>query len=173
MASRIFTRPTAGRALASGSISVGTEHLATAIVDSLLNLVYPRLFRRPSTGRSVVVTCSVNEHHQIGAKMVADIIEMHGWRSYFLGANTPLEDLLKLINEKKPTATAFSLTLYFNIDALIGALTRVRESHPTLPLLVGGQALLWSGQARITRIPGVLMPAKLEDLEAWIDAHCR
>lgn len=70
-----------------GKISVATEHLATAISESLLNLTYPRLFAQPRIGKSAVVTCVANEYHQIGGKMVADIFELNGWRGYFLGAN--------------------------------------------------------------------------------------
>lgn len=66
----------------SGRASVADEHLATAISESLLNLSYPYLFDRPSTGCSALVTCAANEYHQIGARMVADIFELHGWRSY-------------------------------------------------------------------------------------------
>ena len=54
-----------------GRVSVATEHLATAITESLLNLVYPWLFSQPHLGRSAVVTCAANEYHQIGGKMVA------------------------------------------------------------------------------------------------------
>ena len=72
-----------------GKISVATEHLATAISESLLNLTYPRLFAQPRNGKSAVVTCVSNEYHQIGGKMVADIFELNGWRGHFLGANMP------------------------------------------------------------------------------------
>jgi methanogenic corrinoid protein MtbC1 len=64
-----------------GKVSVATEHLATAISESLLNLAYPRLFAAPRVARSVVVTCVANEHHPIGGKMVADLFELRGWRS--------------------------------------------------------------------------------------------
>ena len=83
-------------------VSVATEHLATAITDSLLNLVYPRLFSKPRVGCSAVVCCAAKEYHQIGGKMVADLFELNGWRGYFLGANTPVPDLLNFIQEKEP-----------------------------------------------------------------------
>ena len=34
--------------------------------------------------------------------MVADIMESHGWDAWFLGADTPLEDLLSLLQDKQP-----------------------------------------------------------------------
>ncbi len=156
-----------------GEISVATEHLATAIAESLLNLIYPRLFQRPSANRSVVVACSANEYHQIGGKMVADFFELHGWRSLFLGANTPMPDLLKNIGEQKPDALAFSLAVQFNFEVFLKQLRAVREAYPTLPILVGGQALSWGGGSRIEEIPNTHCLGSLVDLEKWICDHSR
>lgn len=68
---------------AQGAVSVAKEHLATAITESMLTLVYPTLFRQPRCGRKAVVACVANEYHQLGAKMVADIIETKGWDGFF------------------------------------------------------------------------------------------
>lgn len=151
-----------------GQVSVATEHLATAITESLLNLVYPRLFSQPRTGRVAVVTCLANEYHQIGGKMVADLFELNGWRGHFLGANTPPRDLLDLIHAKQPAAVALSLTVYFNLGALLQAAEAIREEFPALPILVGGQAFRWGGRERVERIAGVRHLAGLGDLERWM-----
>jgi methanogenic corrinoid protein MtbC1 len=151
-----------------GQISVAAEHLATAITDSLLNLVYPRLFGRPHSGRSAVISCAANEYHQIGGKMVADWFELHGWRGYFLGANTPLRDLLDLIRDKRPAAVALSLTVYFQLDSLIATAVAIRSEFPGVPVLAGGQAFRWGGRERVERIPGVCYLASLTELDAWI-----
>src|SRR6056297_2679784 len=52
-------------------ISVAKEHLVTAITEGLINLVYPKLFENETTfiNKSVVISCSANEFHQIGGKM--------------------------------------------------------------------------------------------------------
>jgi methanogenic corrinoid protein MtbC1 len=151
-----------------GRVSVATEHLATAISESLLNLVYPRLFQNPRTGKSAVVTCGANETHQIGGKMVADLFELNGWRGYFLGANTPIRDLLGLVQEKRPDVVTFSVTIFFNLEACLAGVAAVRGAFPELPILVGGQALRWGGHSRFQGFPGVLTLASLAELEAWM-----
>ena len=151
-----------------GRISVATEHLATAISESLLNLTYPRLFARPPLGKSAVVTCAANEYHQIGGKMVADLFELNGWRGYFLGANTPVRDVQALIAEKHPDVVALSVASAFSLDTLISTAGEIRAAFPKLPILVGGQAFRWGGQERISRLPGVRYLTSLSELEAWI-----
>lgn len=158
-----------------GRISVATEHLATAITESLMTLVYPRLFAAPHVGRSAVVSCVANEFHQVGGKMVADTFELHGWNGYFVGANTPVRDLLELIDEKKPDVVAMSLTVYFGIDALRKAAEAVRAEFPDTPIWVGGQAFRWGGCDRLKTIPDVDYMPSLGVLEqtlaTWSPRH--
>lgn len=155
-----------------GKVSVATEHLATAITESLLNLVYPRLFEQPHIGKSAVVTCTANEYHQVGGKMVADLFEMNGWRGYFLGANTPAADLLDLIRDKRPDAVVLSLTVHFNLDTLLKTAGAVREEFSAVPILAGGQAFRWGGRESVERIDGARCLGSLDELETWIkDPH--
>jgi MerR family transcriptional regulator, light-induced transcriptional regulator len=152
-----------------GKISVATEHMATAISESLLNLTYPRLFAQPRNGKSALVTCVANEYHQIGGRMVADVFELHGWRGYFLGANTPLEDLNAMISQKNPDVVAFSLATVLNLNRLLSAIDAVRETFSDLPILLGGQAMQWLQPKQVEILPGVKALKNLTELEAWID----
>ena len=149
-------------------ISVATEHLATAITESLLNLTYPRLFASPRLGKSAIVACVANEYHQIGGKMIADLFELNGRRGYFLGANTPVRDLKMLIEEKHPDVVALSVAMVFSLDMLISAAAEIRAAFPDVPILVGGQALRWGGRERVERLSGVRCLMSLSELEAWI-----
>jgi methanogenic corrinoid protein MtbC1 len=151
-----------------GRISVATEHLATAISESLLNLAYPRLFAQPRLGKSAIVACVANEYHQIGGKMVADLFELNGWRGYFLGANTPMQSLKELIAEKNPDVLALSVSLALSMDTLVGAAAEVRASFPNLQIIVGGQAFRWVERERVEHLPGVHCCTSLAELEEWI-----
>ncbi len=154
-----------------GRISVATEHLATAVTESLLNLTYPRLFAQPRLGKSAIVTCVANEYHQIGGKMVADFFELNGWRGYFLGANTPVRAVMTLIEEKRPDVVALSVAVASGLEALALATAEIRAEFPDLPILVGGQAFRSGGRERVEQLPGVRCLASLGELEAWIKEH--
>jgi len=154
-----------------GRISVATEHLATAISESLLNLTYPRLFARPRSGKSAVIACVPNEYHQIGGKMVADMFELNGWRGYFVGANAPVGDVIQLVAEKRPEVVALSGATSFSLAKVISAAAEIRAAFPEVAILAGGQAFRWGGKERVERLPGVRCLTSLGDLEAWILEH--
>ncbi len=96
-------------------ISVAREHLATMITENMLSVTYPHLFTGLQSAKKAIISCTANEYHQLGGKMVADIFELHGWDAHFLGANTPVEELLKFIDEIQPDLIGLSLAVYFNI----------------------------------------------------------
>ena len=68
----------------SGKISVATEHLASAIVESVLNEMYSGIISKTRNNKTIIVASVENEAHQIGIKMVADIFEKHGWNALSL-----------------------------------------------------------------------------------------
>ncbi len=151
-------------------VSVAVEHLATATVESLFALVYPVLFARERIGCTGVVACVANEHHQVGAKIIADMLELNGWDSVFLGANTPLPDLLSLLDDREPSFVGLSLAIYFNLEPLLLAIDKIRCRCPDLPIVVGGQAFRWGGQAAVQRLPGVQLIEDLWSFEAALGA---
>ncbi|MBC8870474.1 MAG: cobalamin B12-binding domain-containing protein [Planctomycetes bacterium] len=149
-------------------ISVAVEHLATAITESLLSLVYPAVFSAPHTNRSGVIACVANEYHQIGAKMVADLFELNGWHGYFLGANMPLGDLIRMIADKKPEMVGLSLAVYSNMPSLLKVLDAVTSASPEQRILVGGQAFRWGGSGALGEYSNTVYVSSLSELEALL-----
>jgi methanogenic corrinoid protein MtbC1 len=152
-------------------ISVAVEHLATAITERMLTLVQTQAFSGPPRDRTIIVACVADEYHQLGGRMIADFCELRGWRGYFLGANTPLPDLLKLIGKRRPNLLGLSLSIYFNLPALLQALDAVTGRYPDLPILVGGQAFSWGGLAAVQGYPNVSHIASLAELEERLLAY--
>ena len=149
-------------------ITVANEHLATAITESLLNLAYPCLFASERIGRKVVISCTANEFHQVGGKMVADIFELNGWDGHFLGANLPPEEMARFIQVVQPDVVGLSLSILANIDNLKRGIEVVRTDFPGLDLLIGGQAFRWGGLDLIKKYPGTEFISSLDELENLI-----
>lgn len=155
-------------------ITVAKEHLVTAITEGLLNLVYPRLFEKAGpysrNGRKVVTSCAANEFHQIGGKMVADIFELNGWDSQFLGANTPVDHMLAHIQGENPDLVSLSVSVYCNMPALKDGVGAIRGNFHHLDILVGGQAFNWGGTEIIKHYPGTTYVPSLDQLTTLIAA---
>lgn len=149
-------------------ITVANEHLATSITESLLNLVYPSVFATDRIGKKAVISCSANEFHQVGGKMVADLFELNGWDGHFLGANTPPEDMARFIDDVQPDVVGLSLSIMSNIKHLKRCIEILKSNFPDLNLLVGGQAFRWGGADIIKKFKNTDLISSMDDLEKMI-----
>ncbi len=135
-----------GRLWAKGDITVGQEHMATSITQRVISMFYPLILELPRNKGSVVVAVSPTELHEIGARMVADMLEMHGWDVYYTGANTPKPDLILLIREKQARCLCISTTITSHLAYVRDIIHTVRTQEKTFPfpvhVLVGGQAYM-------------------------------
>jgi methylmalonyl-CoA mutase cobalamin-binding domain/chain len=124
----------------TNQISVAQEHYCTAATQMVMSQLYPYIFASEKNGRRMVVACVGGELHEIGARMVADFFEMEGWDTYFLGANTPPEAVLRAIVERDADVLAISVTMTFHIDKVSSLIAEVRRAglDARTKLLVGG-----------------------------------
>lgn len=133
-----------GRMWAEGEIAVGQEHIATAITQRIMSMYYPMILELPRDKGMVLVTASPEELHEIGARMVADILEMYGWDVYYTGADTPEESLLDLLQQHPVEIVCISTTLTFSLQRTANLIARIRAANLNHPvhIIVGGQAYL-------------------------------
>jgi methanogenic corrinoid protein MtbC1 len=159
-----------GRLWEINQISVAAEHLATAITEGILNELFEQIISEQKKSRRVVVAGVENEHHQVGMKMVADVFEMKGWESFFLGAGIPVAELIRFIRRINPDLVAISLSVYFNFVNLLKMLEELRRTFPDLQIILGGQAFSHlSPEARMS-LGSVEIITDLYSLEKYIDA---
>jgi len=134
-----------GRQWANNMITVGREHLATSIVQKVMALHYPKILNRIEfDAKRIVVACSPNELHEVGARMVSDLLELQGFNVLFLGANTPNSGIIDIIKLKSPIAIAISTTLVGNVVAVKELIEEINKEPgiENLKTIVGGQAYL-------------------------------
>jgi methanogenic corrinoid protein MtbC1 len=101
-----------GRRWQAGQWSVAREHAATAISEAAVEMVALRTGSRKDGGSGhVVVACVGEEWHALPARVVAEVLTLHGWRTTYLGASTPPEHLASYLHEVAPDAVALSCVL--------------------------------------------------------------
>lgn len=150
-------------------ISVATEHMATSITEGFMNQLYSRVISPHRRGKKVIVASAENEMHQVGAKMVADVFEMHGWDSLYLGADTPTFELARFIDDMEPDLVGISLSVYFHMGDLEGMLNVLQKRFPSLPVLIGGQAFRHGGGDVVDPYSGVNHISSLGALKRFIE----
>lgn len=156
-----------GKMWENNKICVATEHVATSITECLMNHVNLPVDSTVQKKYKVVVSCVPKEFHQLGARMVANIFEANGWDTFFVGANTPTAELLKLLEEKKPHLLAISITFYLNVLKMLELISTVKENNPKLPIIVGGQALAKDKSEILNKFKNVSYICSLNELEYY------
>ncbi|MCK9280239.1 MAG: cobalamin-dependent protein [Melioribacteraceae bacterium] len=138
------TQRETGRLWQMNKISVAQEHYITAVTQLIMSQLYPFLFTGQNNGKRIIVSCINGELHELAPRMVADLFELDGWNSYFYGANTPQESLIKEIASIKPDLLAISATMTFNLLHVEELIKKVKNNPETkdIKIFVGGYPFL-------------------------------
>ena len=131
-----------GHRWAAGELAVGQEHQVSAIARDAIADLSAR-HAPPANPRGVVVAaCVPGERHDLGLRMVADLVTEQGYLVHFLGADVPLESILHALHRHRPDVLLLSVTLAEHVPAL----DTIQRAVAALPapsrprILVGGQA---------------------------------
>src|SRR4029453_9718251 len=89
----------------------------------------------PGGGPRAVLACPPDELHDIALLAFGVVLNRNGWRIAYLGANTPLADLIRLAGATRPDVVVLAATRPERFDALTAGLTRLAG---TAPLAIAG-----------------------------------
>lgn len=149
-------------------ITVATEHMASAVTETLMNELYATISFSGNYPKTVIITCIQNELHQIGARMISDVFEMNNWQVHFLGANMPNNELIRYIGVTKPDMLAVSVSLYFNISVLEELIQVVRLCCPMLRIVVGGQAFTRGGHEFLSNYDKIVLLQDVMSMDRYL-----
>jgi methanogenic corrinoid protein MtbC1 len=131
-----------GQLWLQSKISVAKEHYFTAVTQQAMSMLYPKIFTTERKGLSFVAACIGNELHEIGIRMVSDFFEMEGWDTYYLGANTPAESIVKAANERNADLLGLSIALPIHRSLLKHVIEQIKPQIPKkTKIIIGGHAL--------------------------------
>jgi methanogenic corrinoid protein MtbC1 len=140
-------------------ITVAAEHLASAIIETILNELYPKIAKTEKQNKKILLACVENEFHQIGIKIISDIFELNGWNSFFLGANTPTNELIRFAKSINPDIIGLSMSIYFHLPVLENMLLKIKDEFPEIPIIIGGQAFRYGGLEILAKFNNVFYSA--------------
>jgi methanogenic corrinoid protein MtbC1 len=131
-----------GRLWENNHLSVAQEHVATAITQYVMANMYSCLQPQEAYKGKGIVTGVEGELHQVGAHMVADVLELHGWDIRFLGVHLPQNAIMQMIKDFQPDLIGISVTMIVNVPSVRALIKDIRNHLPmaSTRILVGGSA---------------------------------
>lgn len=160
-----------GRLWQDNVISVAEEHVATAITQAAMSRIFERVFEwREQRTPKLIAACADEERHQMGLRMLCDLLELEGWETVYLGASVPIESLVDIIAKQEPDAVAISATIAPHIPRVRDAIAAIRAaSLARQPVIaVGGRAFL-SDPTLASRIGADITAADADEAVRMLD----
>jgi methanogenic corrinoid protein MtbC1 len=109
-------------------IGVADEHCFSAAVQMMMSRLHHHVFAAAKSGPRVLAVCAGGELHQIGMRMVADMFEMAGLPTDYLGADLPAESVVEFVTRNKPALIAISATLASHLPPLCQLIAALRDA---------------------------------------------
>lgn len=155
-----------GREWADGKMGVRHEHFASHIVEDFLRELRMSILKGDSpwsSGQAVLCTLP-GEQHGLGVEMAAILFARHRIRTWVLGVDTPLDQIVTSAREARADVVGVSVSKANAGVRTDEVLKGLREQLPeSTDLLVGGDD---RGNRR--KLKGVQHCEKLSQLDAWL-----
>ena len=129
-----------GRMWHLNEIGVAEEHFATATTQLVMSQLYRYLPVAPSTGKVLVAGSVDGNAHDIGIRMIGDLLESAGWRTVHLGASVPAADFAQAVEHFGGDLAAVSAGLGSQLPVVGATIAKIREADRVIKVMVGGQA---------------------------------
>jgi methylmalonyl-CoA mutase cobalamin-binding subunit len=127
-----------GDELRRGRMSAAQEHLATAVLQRVLDAIVQFLIA-PQDAPDLLLATIAGEQHRIEATLAAVAAAAQGWRVTYLGAGLPAGEIASAAAAAGAHAVSVSVVDLAERDRVLGELRTLRVRLPvSVPLLVGG-----------------------------------
>jgi len=111
-----------------GAASVAQEHFASNLIRGRL----AGLARGWGNGHGprAVLACPPGELHDLALMVFGIVLNRNGWRIDYLGMNTPVEELTRTVDARRPDLVVLAVTLPENLESLVAQLTALARRAP-------------------------------------------
>jgi MerR family transcriptional regulator, light-induced transcriptional regulator len=112
----------------SGTASVAQEHFASNLIRGRL----AGLARGWGSGHGprAVLACPPGELHDLGLMAFGVVLNRNGWRIDYLGMNTPVEELTRTVDARRPDLVVLAATLPETLELHAVQLTALARHAP-------------------------------------------
>jgi MerR family transcriptional regulator, light-induced transcriptional regulator len=150
----------------SGAVSVAQEHFASHVVRGRL----ASLARGwgDGSGPQVLLACPPDEQHELALLVFGIVLNRHGWRVGYLGANTPMLETIQVAGQTGPNLVVLAASTPERFSGVSVALSRLADLAPLVLAGAGASTeLAESVGARVLEGDPVTAAEQLAAHEAW------
>ena len=123
---------------------VWLEHQMSSIVRSIIEVSYKHVItfkQNLSQKKHVLIALPQEETHEMGALIGANLFELYGFKTTYIGANTPYFTLRDAVRYAKPDYVVLSVTNTYNVFTLNKVLSKLKEEFPHVILIGSGRGV--------------------------------
>lgn len=135
-----------GEAWREGHMAVWEEHYASAIVRTVVEAINPIVIEKAAEvarrDEVVLLACPSGEQHDLALRMLADRFTLAGYDAYYLGADTPVPEIVDAARTLGARLVVLSAATHFNRALLRQVVADLQEQLPGVRLGVGGPAFM-------------------------------
>ena len=128
----------------SGEIDVWNEHYVSENILDIMRELKSNVRSIENKDISMLCLTAGSEQHNIGIKMISDMLESDGYKVIYLGSNVPTLSIINAIKIENPKVIAISVTISNNIESAKNVIKAIRNTFKNkAPLIiVGGMAFI-------------------------------
>lgn len=122
----------------AGELSIAVEHRATQIALRLLARAQSAHVNGKKIGRRTLITSVQGDNHIIGGLTFADLLRIDGWEVDFLGADSPIETVVEMVEKESPDLVGLSVTIEEFIPNAAATVREIKKLQQPPIVIVGG-----------------------------------
>ena len=159
-----------GERWARGGLGVSAEHFASNILRRRL---FALLGQQPPVGEAplVVLACVPGELHELGLLMLAVFLRWAGARIVYLGADVPVDDLIRCLHDTGAAAVCLSAVDPSSARPLAETVAYLSGAGVRMPIFAGGSAALAGPAPAGALLPGADLYTAAEHVMAALRAR--
>ena len=127
-----------GNEWADGRLSVAQEHLISSFLERRIQSFLIEVPEQPLAVRAIAL-CPELEQHKIGLLLFSLFLNKRGVQVYFLGQNTPVDYLEKMIAVNQIRLVCISMTIKQNSESIQEMITKLSRSFNDITFVIGGE----------------------------------
>lgn len=124
----------------AGGAVIAQEHFASAFVREKLVGMMAELDSGAAPGPETVVAGPPGDRHELGLMGLAVSLAANGWKVLYLGSDVPLEEMRRVVRDRKPAMLCTSVVMRMDHDAFHEFAAALRSLAPRETAVVVGGA---------------------------------